>query len=224
MANLKDKINKMGADQQAQQQKERLELLLTTAKGHLELAKAELAEELKGNSGGISQLFIIPQVVFRFEEGYTVSSSEKLDDGISAAVDSFFKGDTKEGFKSILKSALQVFFTSTSTGESSEKHYFIAMEHNAFIRVDVFTWKYYFTQKGLMDDVQQAFCYTFCKSIIDHKKVPLDVLIYFVSEQFQDDMDKIQDYLDKMKKLYNDLEHDKPKDVADRVFPLIKGR
>lgn len=223
MGSLKDMINGItGADAEKEKQKERLELLVNAAKANLDLAEAKLSEELLGNTGGVYKLFIVPDTVLGFQQGYTVSSSETIDNGLTTAIDQFFSGDTKDGFKTVIKSGLSALFADTTAGESKKEYYFVAMEHNAFIRVDVSVWKYYFSQKGIQDDVQQAFCYTFCKSIIDHKKVSIDTLIYLVSSYVGDDFDKVKSFIDKMKDLYNALEPQKPLEVANRVMPLLR--
>jgi hypothetical protein len=95
------------------------------------------------------------------------------------------------------------------------------MEHNVFVRVDVYIWKYYFSQKSIQDDVQQAFCYTFCKSIIDHKKVSLDTLIYLTSSYVGDDLPKIQSYVEQMRQLYQDLEPQSPRDAANGAMRMF---
>ena len=157
-----------GADEKAAQSKERLELLKNAAIAHLTIAKDEIANMLRGQGGGMSDLYIIPDSIKEFQEGYTVTDTETPDAGIGEAVDQFFSGETKEGFKTVIKSAINVFFADTTSGEQMKKYYFVTMEHNTFVRVDVAIWKYYFSQKSLADKVQQSFCYTFVKSIVDH--------------------------------------------------------
>ncbi|AJX19288.1 hypothetical protein [Burkholderia pseudomallei] len=212
-----------GSDEKAMQTRERLELLKSAAKANLKLAEDRLSEMLRGKGGGIADLFIIPNSVQEFEHGYICSSAEKIEVGISNSVDKFFSGDYKDGFKTILKTALGTFFADTTSGEQIQDHYFVTMEYNAFIRVDVSVWKYYFAQKGISETVQQAFCYTFCKSIIDHKKVPVDTMIYIVSRQMKGDISKIQNFIDAIHKLYKDLGSQEPTSVAERALAAMKS-
>ena len=121
----------------------------------------------------------------------------------------------------MVKSAISTLFADTTAGESSKTYYFVTMEHNVFVRVDVYIWKYYFSQKSIQDDVQQAFCYTFCKSIIDHKKVSLDTLIYLTSSYVGDDLPKIQSYVEQMRQLYQDLEPQSPRDAANGAMRMF---
>jgi hypothetical protein len=210
-----------GADQKALQVKERLELLKNAAQAHLMIAETRISEMLHGKGGGISDLYIIPGSVQNFQQGYTVATTETASDGISAAVDQFFSGEYKDGFKTVIKSAISVLFSDTTAGETERDYYFVTMEHNAFVRVDVAFWKYYFTQKSISDDAEQAFCYTFVKSIVDHERVTLDAMIYLVSSQVGDDLDKVKDFLNAMKELYGALSEEAPERVADRVIPLL---
>ncbi|GAA2368242.1 hypothetical protein Cme02nite_27680 [Catellatospora methionotrophica] len=206
-----------GSDEKALQSKERLELLRNAAEAHLQLAEDRLSAMLLGTGGGISSLFIVPGSVQNFQQGYTITTGEKAAAGIDTAVDQFFTGKYKDGFKTVVHSAIDVLFSDTTTGETKKDFYFVTMEHNAFIRVDVAFWKYYFTQKSITDTAEQAFCYTFVKSVVDHRKVPLDTIVFLVSSSVGDDLAKVQEYLDEMRKLYADLSEHDPAEVAARV-------
>jgi hypothetical protein len=211
-----------GADEKKLQAKERLELLKNAAVAHLKLSEDHIAEMLQGKAGGITDLFIVPGSVQNFNQGYTVSTSETVDAGISAAVDQFFSGDVKNGFKTVVQSALSVLFADTTSGEQEKNFYFVTMEHNAFVRVDVAIWKYYFSQKGITDTLSQAFCYTFVKSIIDHTKVSVDTMVYLVSSQVGDDLSKVESFIDAMRKLYGKLAGKDPQKVANEAIEAMR--
>ncbi len=225
MASIKKMIDDFtGASEEEQKQRERLELLKNAAEAHLEVAAAKLAASLKGQGEGIEQLYIVPDSVMEAEFGYNVSAKEGLDDGLKSAIDFFFKGsadDVKQGFQTIVQSALSALFADTSAGEQTKKFYFVTMEHNVFVRVDLYVWKYYFTQKGLTDNVQQAFCYTFIKSIVDHKKVSEDTLVYLVSQHVGDDFTKVQGFITALRNLYKLLEGKDPFEVAAKAIKQI---
>ncbi|BCJ68041.1 hypothetical protein [Polymorphospora rubra] len=194
-----------GSDDKAVQVKERLEFIRSAAEAHLQLAEDRIGAMLHGTGGGISDLFIVPGSVQNFQQGYTVSSGEAATAGIDAAVDQFFSGQYKDGLKTVVHSAIDTLFSDTTAGETKRDFYFVTMEHNAFVRVDVSFWKYYFSQKSITDTVEQAFCYTFVKSVVDHKKVPLDTMIYLISQYVGDDLAKVHDFLQGMRELYEDL-------------------
>lgn len=53
---------------------------------------------------------------------------------------------------------------------------------NAIIRVDMYTYKYNFANKGLIDTHKNILAYVLCISVVDHRDVTLDELIYLASE------------------------------------------
>lgn len=212
-----------GADEKAAQARERLDLLKNAAQAHLRLVEDDLAEMLDANAEGIGGVFIVPGSVQNFQQGYTCSSGETVDAGISAAVDRFFSGDDKDGFKTVVKSALGVLFADPSAGEQEKTYCFVAMEHGAFIRVDVAIWKYRFAQKGIIDTMNQAFCYTFCKSIVDHQKVSVDTLIDLVSSQVGGDLAEVHAFLDAMRKLSAKIAGEASATVATRAIAAMRA-
>lgn len=225
MASLKKMIDSFtGASEEEQKQKERLQILKNAAEAHLAIAQSKLVLSLKGEGEGIEKLYIVPDTIMKAEFGYNVSAKEGMDDELKNAVDLFFKGSKdaiKEGFQTIVKSALSALFADTSAGEQEKKFYFVTMEHNVFVRVDLFVWKYYFTQKGITDNVQQAFCYTFVKSIIDHKKVSADTMIFLISEYVGDDMPKVNAFIQELRKLYALLDEKDPAEGAIKAMKLM---
>src|SRR5262249_39119568 len=146
--------------------KERFNFLVKTVESKLELAEKDLFLSLTNQKDGIDKLFIKPETITAFKKSYTVGLKSEASAGIKGAISSFFGGkneDIKAGFQKIIETSLDTLLGSTSEGQSSEKIYTVAMEHNAFVRVDAFVWKYYFASKALSDKVEQAICYTFCK-------------------------------------------------------------
>jgi hypothetical protein len=213
-----------GADEKAAKAKEQLDLLTNAAKANLKIAEGNIAASLRGEGQGIERLYIVPDSVMQGEFGYTVSTSQEVDAGITEAIDTFFKGskdDVKNGFKEVIKTAINVLFASTKAGEQSDQKYFVTILHNAIVRVDVYFWKYYFAQKSITDDINQAFCYVLVKSIVDHKKVSLDTLVYLISEQMNDDLSKVSAYVDEIRNVYKKIEGENPKTVARRAMAAM---
>lgn len=224
MATIKDVIKKFtGADTEAEKVRERLELLKNSAEAHLKIALQELKDSLRGQGDGIEALYIVPDSLVRADMGLHVAAKESMDDGLKSAVDLFFGGskpEVKDGFRLVVQSALGALFADTTSGEQTKKLYFVTMESNAFVRVDVFVWKYYFGQKGLCDDVQQAFCYAFTKSIIDHTKVSADTMVYLISQHVGDDLEKVEAFVTEIRKLYGALKDKDPINVAADIKKL----
>ena len=225
MAAIKKMIDDFtGATEAELKQKENLEFLKNAASAHLEIAQAKIAASLKGEGEGIEQLYIVPDSVMKAEYGYNVSSKEGMNEGLKSAIDLFFKGskeDVKNGFQTLVQSALSALFADTTAGEQTKKLYFVTMEHNVFVRVDLYIWKYYFSQKGLTDKVQQAFCYTFVKSVVDHTKVSEDTMIYLVSQYMGDDIGKVKAFITEMNTLYKMLEGTNPEEAAKKALKAM---
>lgn len=224
MAFVKDALASLtGSEDEKRKITERLNFLTDTVKYKLKIQQDLLAQSLLGDGGGIEKLYIVPETVTRFDAQYQVGASSEVNDGISKAIDAFFKGgdDIKAGFKEVIKSSLDILLSSTRAGESEKQIYAITMEHNAFIRVDAYVWKYYFEQKGLSDTIEQAVCYVFCKSVIDHKKVSADVMVNIISEQVGDDIDKVKAFIKKLRDLWDFLQNETPANTAARVRPLL---
>jgi hypothetical protein len=71
------------------------------------------------------------------------------------------------------------------------------MEHNAIN----------FSDKSIIGTIQNAICYVFCKSVVDHTKVSIDVLTYLYSSQLAGDKeDAVQGYIAELRKIWSTLE------------------
>ena len=53
---------------------------------------------------------------------------------------------------------------------------------NAIIRVDMYTYKYNFANEGLISNHKNILAYILCISVVDHRDVTVDELIYLASE------------------------------------------
>lgn len=177
------------------------------AETKLQLISDEIEKKLSGQ-GDLNGLYIVPDSIVGRAREYHVESGEGVSDAVKGAVDNFFKGSkdsVKAGFCTIVEAALDTLLGSTEAGESQDDYYFVMMEHNVFVRVDIGMWKYYFSQKGIISDTQQALCYAFFKSVIDHKKVSEDTMIYLISQYVSDEMAQVKAFIDEIRELYQDL-------------------
>lgn len=72
-------------------------------------------------------------------------------------------------FQTIVKKSLENLVGNTTIEENTDEIFMVYPEHNAIVRVDVKCYKYNFSDKSvLVDDVENVFCYTLAKSIVDH--------------------------------------------------------
>jgi uncharacterized protein YlzI (FlbEa/FlbD family) len=200
--------------------KEQLQFLLNAAKGKLDEQK-ELLEKVFLNPSFEEKIRVIPDTEIKWYDEYRYNVKQGASDAIDQVIDRFFTGEKGqvEGFKSLVKAGLSKILDNESAGECQENIYFVGMEHNAIIRVDVSSWRYNYTSNGHVKDV---FCCTFCKSLVDHTKVRLDTLVYLISEQAEDEFDKLKDYITKLKEIWALLEPQSATEVANRVQPMLR--
>lgn len=174
--------------------KERMEFLHVTAKAKLSQYKEKLNENFI-NPESIAKAQIPGERSIRYYEQYHVASSQTVSkdmkDHIDQVLDAFFSiGDSggstkkavKSGIKSLISMGFDAFIGSTQAGESESIQYYVIPENNAFVRVDIACWKYNFKDKKFLEQHDMAVAYIFCKSVVDHKKLSLDELIYLVTE------------------------------------------
>ncbi len=193
MGSIKKAIDSVTGKQDADQIKERLEMLLRLSKSKIQYYRTKLEEQFL-NPGEIDRIQIPGTRAIKYIEQYHVASSSSLSKDfkghLDGAIDSFFsigdkgsktKDSVKGGIKNLISGALDVFIGSTEAGESEEHIYFIVPENNALIRADVMLWKYHMSDKTITDNKDTAIAYILCKSVVDHTKVTLDEMIYLIS-------------------------------------------
>lgn len=83
--------------------------------------------------------------------------------------------------------------------------FFIYPENNAIVRVDVKAYKYKFSSKGIIAECENVFCYTMSKSIVDHKKLKKDEIVYFITKMCKKENSevKLEDVMSFMRELVN---------------------
>lgn len=193
MGSIRKAIDDVTGKQDAEKIVNRLQLLLVAAKGKIRGFKDEINEQFM-NPESISKTQVPGIRAMKYIEQYHIASSSKFNqqvgDHISKAVDAFFSiggdGSTKEnvktGIKEIIKGSLDAFIGSTEAGETEERMYMIIPENNAFIRADVFLWKYHLSDSSIVNNNDTAVAYILCKSVVNHLDLTIDELIYLASD------------------------------------------
>ncbi|KAF4990607.1 hypothetical protein FGRMN_8366 [Fusarium graminum] len=180
------------ADEDEKKKKEQLELMMKLADARLNTFQGEL-EKIFLDSESAMKTSVPGKRALRFERHVTVDVEETPGKSVENAVDAFFStSDTGpngvlNGFKSVVKTGLSTILGDSSAGESFDKKFFVCVKHNAIIRVDMYTWKYTFGSKGVIHVHKNILAYTLCISVVDHRDVSLDELIYLASEFAGDD-------------------------------------
>jgi hypothetical protein len=193
------------------------------AKSKLQLYAMDLKDTLAGLASSNSDPVKIVGEPVNFQESYNCNVSAQANDGIGNAVSEFFGGssdDIKQGFQSLISVGLQTILGDTSMGESEQVQTIITMEHNAIIRIDTKVWRYNFSDQGIIGTLQNALCYVFCKSVVDHTKISLDTLTYLISQQAGDNQDSVKAYIKALREIWAALENNDPQDVRAKYIAM----
>jgi hypothetical protein len=164
--------------------KEQLQFLQNAATSKLKLYRAEL-ENMFLNPEAVGKVQIVGNRAMRYYEEYRVDVGEGANAKIKDVVNNFFRGSSesvKNGFNTLIEMSLESILGNTSAGEHETQSFYVVIENNAFVRVDAKYWRYNFSQDGIIGNHKNAFCYMFCKSIVDHKKITLDEMVYLITE------------------------------------------
>lgn len=120
-------------------------------------------------------------------EKYTVKVKNVPDPEIEGAVKDILSGDFIDGLIKLLSVALGEFLGDTSAGEKFKKDFHVVFANNSLLRVDFMLYKYDFSSKALVDEVQNGFCYYAQIGVLDLKKVSPQVLLYELTKAIGED-------------------------------------
>lgn len=212
-----------GKSEEEARLREQFTFLQKMAKAKSQNFETELKMMLSSDT--IGQVEIVGKRAFRYYNCQHVNISETCDDAICDAIDDFFKGKegVKSGFQKIVKQGISGLIGDTSIGENEEHMFFVYPENNAVVRVDVKAYKYTFTSKGVLaKDVENVFVYTMAKSIVDHKSLSQDELLYMVTEMAgaeNADLAVVKEFIGELKECWKMLEssNEMPEQVLARV-------
>ncbi|KAF5612477.1 hypothetical protein F25303_14379 [Fusarium sp. NRRL 25303] len=220
-------------DENERKKKEQLELMMKLANARLDSFQSEL-ERMFLDRESAMHTNVPGKRALRFERRFVVDAESTPGKGVEDAVDTFFGASdtgTKvalNGFKSVVKTGLSVILGDSSAGESYDKKFFICIKHNAIIRVDIYTYKYTFANQGVVDMHKNILAYILCISVVDHRDVTVDELVYLASEFAGDDnngpVSGFAEYLDMITKTWNKLRAMEPLPASGRPaldYPVI---
>jgi hypothetical protein len=104
------------------------------------------------------------------------------------------------------------------------------LHSNAIIRVDMYTYKYNFSYEGVVSTHKNILAYILCISVVDHRDVTVDELIYLASEFAGDGNiganSGYETYLESLMKTWNALNSIDPLAVAGRAkveYPVVRS-
>lgn len=222
MAKIVKKIDELtGNDENTRILKEQFGFLQKMAEAKCEQFKTELQNMFK--SGDVHECEIVGKRAFAYNAGQHVDIKSGCGAAIKEAINMFFSGedDIKEGFKKIVETALDTLIGNTAIGEHSDEMFFVYPENFAIVRVDFKCYKYCFSSNGIIANSENIFCYTMSKSIVDHKKMTIDELVYMITEMIgSDKIDEVSNFINKLKEVWTLLEDKTPQQVAENYMSL----
>ncbi|KAJ6491049.1 hypothetical protein C8R45DRAFT_1138064 [Mycena sanguinolenta] len=192
------------ADEKERIAKEQLEMLMKLADARLDTFEEQLNRMFLDKESA-SKMSVPGKRALRFER------SVRVDCGAAEAVDAFFgAGDTGtkgvlDGFKAVVKTGLKTILGDTSAGESYDQKFFVCIKHNAIIRVDMYTYKYNFHNEGVISTHKNLLAYILCVSVVDHRDVTPDEMVYLASEFAGDESEQYEAYLNNLIRVWNSL-------------------
>ncbi|CAG8570939.1 12915_t:CDS:2 [Cetraspora pellucida] len=146
---------------------------------------------------------------------YTLNATEtSASEVVNRVIDHFLSKDIISGFKEVITYAVHAILNNETIGESYRQEYYLLIEHNALVRIDILFYKYEFGSSGITDQLQNIFCYMFYKSVIPTNKLDHNLLIYTISKYFnntsehQPHNETIKKYIKEWKDFRKDLEAD----------------
>ncbi|KAJ8087766.1 hypothetical protein PM082_006603 [Marasmius tenuissimus] len=204
------------ADEKEARAKEQLEMLMKLADARLDTFQEQLNRMfLDGESA--AKLSVPGKRALRFERSLRVDTGAEGAPGVGEAVDAFF-GASKtgmdgvlEGFKSVVKTGLKVILGDTSAGESYDQKFFVCIKHNAIIRVDMMTYRYNFHNEGVISTHKNVLAYILCVSVVDHRDVTVDEIVYLASEFAGDEPEEYEPYLNRLIRVWGNLRDNDPR-------------
>ena len=161
-------------DMQAQAAKEKLAMLEKMAHAQLE-SKVDTILHGKSDDEEIHK----GKVVAKHQQIYCDASSKP--DQVENAIKDFFDGDLLEGAKNLILAGIDELLGNTSIGENESEDMIILWENNALLRVDVYYWKWNFSQKGVVDVAENVLAMYCAKRVINPVEVDPNVLVWAIT-------------------------------------------
>ncbi|KAJ5609427.1 hypothetical protein N7528_009994 [Penicillium herquei] len=190
-------IEKKAQEPEGAKVREQLDILMKLADARLDTFESELTTMFLDNES-TAKRSVPGKRALRFERSVRVNCSETYGDDLASTIDTYFgyggsKGiakpagvekDALDAFKTVVNRGMTEFLTDTSVGESYDKKFFVCIKHNAIIRVDVYIYRYNFTQGGVFTEnkYNNVLGYVLCTSVVDHTALTVDEIVFLASE------------------------------------------
>jgi len=210
---------------------EQLDFLKSTAKSKLQIFRGEMELMFSKSRSGEPMDGIPGKRALRYNEYYSVQAERgvTVTESVKTAIGQIIRGgktisgggadNITQGVTTLMESladlaiaAVDTVLGSNEVGETQKNLWFLTLHNNSWVRIDVKIWKYQFSNKEVMASVENACCYLTCLSIVEPKDLSPSELIYFISEQFGGNLEKVNEYValflkvwEQIKKLHNEV-------------------
>ncbi|KAG8950272.1 hypothetical protein FRC04_007906 [Tulasnella sp. 424] len=174
--------------------KEQLEFLVCMANNRLDRYQSEL-EAMFLDKNSVRNRQVPGGRALRFYRGYRIAVTSEAASGIKDIVNAFFgvsedgqstgedaKSRLVDGLSKTILTGLEAFLGNVSAGEQSEDKFFVFIQNNAVMRIDLRVWRYNFSNKEVFAEAENVLAYVFCLSVVDHRALTKDELLYLLTE------------------------------------------
>jgi hypothetical protein len=156
---------------------ERLQILEKMIMGRLHIAKNNIL------AGQRNDKEIHAGVVVEELQHISIVETEKGSDDIKKAVDDFFSVQFMKVIGEIVSLTVSTILGNESVGEYESTDMFIVWHNNALLRYDLYTYRWNFAAKGIIEQTEGVTGAFMCKRVIDLTKTDPQVLTWALSRQ-----------------------------------------
>ena len=167
-------------DQERIKQEERLNLLETMITSRLELAKQNIL------NGDRNDQQIHAGTVVEYTRQVNIAMKNGTDTDLLDAITDFITdtGDSaRNGFAKIIQVGVAAVLGNSSMGQHEGTNMFIMWTDNALLRLDAYFYRWNFTSRNVITDVEGASGVIMMKRVIDLTKTDPQVLTWAISRQ-----------------------------------------
>ena len=156
---------------------ERLQILEKMMNGHLD---KELQQVINGQRS--DQEIHAGTIVSHFKQ-VNIKMSKKESPDLDSAIDDFFDGEFLKGIGKLVHLSVRAVLGNESMGEYEASSMFIVWNDNALVRCDAYCYRWNFTSKGVIENVEGAVGILLLQRVIDMTKTDPQVLTWAISRQ-----------------------------------------
>ncbi|KAI1454297.1 hypothetical protein F4805DRAFT_477657 [Annulohypoxylon moriforme] len=194
-------------EQERQRTRQDLEVLQRAVAHKLDQFDSKITEMFL-NSESVSRAQVPGLRALRKSRYASVGVKGNSFEDVSKAIDDYLstsgtQQDIRDGFKKLVFNSLRGILSATSAGEHEEQKFFVYVQHNAVVRLDVMLWRWNFTGKGFSDKYENAFGYIICTSVVDVTTLKTAEFVYLISEYAGDSEEEVVKYVKAMEDIYS---------------------